>query len=139
MLGISSSRWREQRILERTGIDLACADPRLAAMLAMFTRLTAKDGSPPDEDLITARLRPGHPPPGQTPAAAALQVMRGLAVRPRWRAIVTAVVIALLALTMALGLASTFRCSTQLIRPGPYGHPSARSFRLSCPAGRKGS
>jgi len=44
----------EQQALDEISSDLAAAEPRLAGMLGIFTRLTAAEGDPPDENLILA-------------------------------------------------------------------------------------
>ena len=42
-----SERWK----LHRIGVAVRRSDPRLAALLAMFTRLAARDAMPPHERL----------------------------------------------------------------------------------------
>jgi hypothetical protein len=44
----------ERRTLHRMDDDLSAAEPRLASQFRIFTRLTANDGQPPDEDLVTS-------------------------------------------------------------------------------------
>jgi len=47
----------EQSALELIAAKLRAAEPHLAAMLGIFTRLTAQEGIPPDED----RIGPARP------------------------------------------------------------------------------
>jgi hypothetical protein len=134
---------REQKVLDAIGTELSAGDPRLAAMLTIFTRLTALDGNPPDEDLITLqlelepepevqaeadwpqrRLWPMPPSPlhpslpldgplyraprrAPRPAAPRQDPRRG---RPLWAAILPLALLVLLAVTIAVGLATTLRC-----------------------------
>jgi hypothetical protein len=124
---------RDQKALEAIGSELRAGDPRLAAMLTIFTRLTALDGNPPDEDLITqAPTRPLLPEPeADWPrrlrprpllTAPAPRRVRRIARRPLWLAIVPVAMLVLLAVTVALGLASTLRCAPASSRPGEAGH-----------------
>jgi hypothetical protein len=123
---------RDQKTLDATASDLRAGDPRLAAMLAIFTRLTALDGKPPDEDLLTqAPTRPLLTEPDtdwprrlrsrplMTPAPPRV---RRIARRPLWLAIVPIAMLVLLAVTVALGLASTLRCSPASSQPSEAGH-----------------
>lgn len=48
----------ERRTLDRIDHDLCAAEPGLASQFLIFTRLTADDGRPPDEDLVTSPRRP---------------------------------------------------------------------------------
>jgi hypothetical protein len=54
----------EHRALELIAARLRAAEPHLAAMFGIFSRLTAPEGDPPDEDLISL-------PGGAGPAGAA--------------------------------------------------------------------
>ena len=66
----------EHSALELIAARLRAAEPHLAAMFSIFTRLTAEEGSPPDEDWIgparpaaaaagpQARHPPRRPSPG---------------------------------------------------------------------------
>jgi hypothetical protein len=129
-----SSGWREHQVLERTGADLAAGDPRLAAMLAMFTRLTAAEGLPPDENLITSRRRTARARRGRAHATPVMRITTRRAPGPLWLAIVPALILTLVAITMALGLSSTFKCASQISQPGLPGHDVARRAGASCPA-----
>jgi hypothetical protein len=48
----------ERKILDSIDSDLCAAEPRLASTFRIFTRLTADDGQPPDEDLVVSPRRP---------------------------------------------------------------------------------
>lgn len=48
----------ERKILDSIESDLCAAEPRLASKLRIFTRLTADDGQPPEEDLAVSPGRP---------------------------------------------------------------------------------
>ncbi|MEP7024531.1 MAG: hypothetical protein ABJB47_12175 [Actinomycetota bacterium] len=52
----------EQSALDLMDTTLGAGEPHLAAMFTIFTRLTAGEGMPPDEDRIPAVLPPGPPP-----------------------------------------------------------------------------
>jgi len=129
-----SSGWREHRVLERTGADLAAGDPQLAAMLAMFTRLTAAEGRPPDENLITGLHRTARTRPGRAHATPLMRITTRRAPGPLWLAILPALILALAALTMALGLASTSKCASQISQPTLAGHDVTRRAGAYCPA-----
>lgn len=47
----------ERKILDSIDSDLCAAEPRLASIFRIFTRLTADDGQPPDEDLVVSPRR----------------------------------------------------------------------------------
>jgi hypothetical protein len=76
----------EQQALDEISSALAAAEPRLAAMLGMFTRLTAGEGDPPDEDLIVAGwpiARTSRRAPG--PRAKRFRAAQRLRLRPTSR------------------------------------------------------
>lgn len=52
----------ERKALARIDRGLCGSEPQLAAKFAIFHRLTAADGPPPDEDLIASPRRPAGPP-----------------------------------------------------------------------------
>ena len=114
---------REQKALDVIGIELSSSDPRLAAMLGIFTRLTALDGNPPDEDMIT-----------QAPRSLFASTSRRVSPAPHaaWRRpwlVIVPMVLVLLAVTVALGPAITRRCAPAPSQAGHSAHPRAS---LSC-------
>jgi hypothetical protein len=50
----------EHHALEQIAALLRAAEPHLAAMFSIFTRLTAHEGPPPDEDRVGPVRRPGR-------------------------------------------------------------------------------
>ena len=50
-----SERWK----LHRIGVAVRRSDPRLASLLAIFTRLAARDAMPPHERLDASEPRSG--------------------------------------------------------------------------------
>jgi hypothetical protein len=50
----------EHHALEQIAALLRAAEPHLAAMFSIFTRLTAHEGPPPDEDRFGPVRRPGR-------------------------------------------------------------------------------
>jgi hypothetical protein len=114
---------REEQTLSYLDGQLAAGEPRLAAMFSIFTRLTAQEGKPPEEDQIR----------GPRPAAAQRRP-RARRVRVLWRVIVPAVMLAALAVLVALGLTSSMRCQPAAPRPHT---PAAASS--GCPARGPGS
>ena len=50
---------RERWQLHRIEVDVRRSDPRLAALLAIFTRLAARDAMPPHERLDASQPWPG--------------------------------------------------------------------------------
>jgi hypothetical protein len=50
----------EHHALEQIAALLRAAEPHLAAMFSIFTRLTAHEGPPPDEDRVGPVHRPGR-------------------------------------------------------------------------------
>jgi hypothetical protein len=93
----------EQQALDEISSDLAAAEPRLAAMLGIFTRLTAGEGDPPDEDLILASR-----PVARAPRRPGARRMPG---RPRIFLPIALLVI--LVVGVVLGLRSQGSCATR--------------------------
>jgi hypothetical protein len=48
----------EQKVLDRLAGELGAQEPRLKSMFGMFTRLTAPDGQPPQENASPSPRRP---------------------------------------------------------------------------------
>jgi hypothetical protein len=109
---------RQERALSYLDGQLAAGEPRLAAMFSIFTRLTAPEGKPPEEDQIRG-VRP----------AAARSRPRTRRVRVPWRVIVPALALAALAALVALGLTSSARCQPAAARPH-----TAAAASPGCPA-----
>jgi hypothetical protein len=114
---------REQKALDVIGIELSSSDPRLAAMLGIFTRLTDLDGNPPDEDMIT-----------QAPRSLFASTSRQVSSAPHasWRRpwlVIVPMVLLLLVATVTLGLVMPRRCAPTSSRAG---HPAHLRTSLSC-------
>lgn len=61
----------EHSALELIAARLRAAEPHLAAMFSIFTRLTAEEGSPPDEDWIGPARQAGRRRRAAGPSSAA--------------------------------------------------------------------
>jgi hypothetical protein len=48
----------DRKMLDSIDSDLCATERRLASIFRIFTRLTADDGQPPDEDLVVSPRRP---------------------------------------------------------------------------------
>jgi hypothetical protein len=109
---------REEQTLTYLDGQLAAGEPRLAAMFSIFTRLTAQEGKPPEEDQIRGvrtASAPSRPPSRRR--------------RLAWRVLVPAVMLAALAVLVALGLTSSMRCQPAAGRPH-----TAAAASSGCPA-----
>jgi hypothetical protein len=97
----------EQKVLDRLAGDLGAQEPRLASMFGIFTRLTAQDGRPPEEDALLAsqRLRPPSTQAGAAAGRHAHRPSRWLAGDQVRRRLVMLLLLApLLAVTLVLCL-----------------------------------
>jgi hypothetical protein len=114
---------REQQALSYLDGQLAAGEPRLAAMFGIFTRLTADEGRPPEEDQIRPAVH--SPAPGEEQRARRLTLW--------WRVIFPAVMLAALIGMVVLGLTSSTRCQSAAAGPRT---PAARQQQASadCPA-----
>jgi hypothetical protein len=108
----------EQNALNDIGTTLGASEPHLAGMFAIFTRLAAGDGIPPDEDRITvcwppaelprrrsvsARRQPGWP--GQDHRR-----LRRLAARPLRLILVPVTLLVVLTLVVYASVTTSARC-----------------------------
>jgi len=109
----------EQRALDVIESNLGAGEPHLAGMFTIFTRLTAGDGIPPDEDRITVFRPPGElprrrrPVPGRMPLSWPGRDHRPLgrlAGRPLRVALIPAALLVMLGLIIYSSVASGARC-----------------------------
>jgi hypothetical protein len=128
----------EQKALHYIGGHLREQEPRLAAKFAIFTRLTAEEGQPPDEDLIRAIRLPMRTPARRTvrgfSAAARSRPPRARRPRERGRrrslALVPAALLLLLILIITISLAKGTRCTTTTTRAAAVtGHVAPATCR----------
>jgi hypothetical protein len=125
---MSISEW-EQETLESIGDGLVRSAPKLASMLAIFSRLTADEEMPAREPIRRAARGLA------TSAAAGLmspgRALRGHLGRQAWRWLWLVVAVALLAMTLTLSYGTnSSRCSASAITacgqaPAPA-HPGRR-------------
>ena len=97
----------EHHALEQIAALLRAAEPHLAAMFSIFTRLTAHEGPPPDEDRVGPVRRPGRRPKG-----AALAVAGPAARSSTLRAVlVPTLLLAVIVVIITVALSGTGKCT----------------------------
>jgi hypothetical protein len=144
---------RQRRRLEGIEDKLRSSDPRLAAMFAMFGRLTRDEDMPRIEELRhraavlalrirlwlaavrgrlgLARRRPGDPlAPGPHPGHRARSGRRGTAGRRRWRPVAVFFPLALVLMSLAIFVAARFgsapRCVAATVVATAKLHPKSK-------------
>jgi hypothetical protein len=107
----------EQKSLDIIDSTLGAGEPHLAGMFSIFTRLTAEDGIPPDEDQI-AVFRPAAELPRRRSASARMPGRPGrdhrrsglLASRPLRLVLIPAALLVMLGLIVYASVTSSARC-----------------------------
>jgi hypothetical protein len=99
----------EHHALEQIAALLRAAEPHLAAMFSIFTRLTAHEGPPPDEDRVGPVRRPGR----RTRRGPAGLAAAGPAVHsPTLRAVlIPTLLLAMIVVIITVALSGTGKCA----------------------------
>jgi hypothetical protein len=98
----------EHHALEQIAALLRAAEPHLAAMFSIFTRLTAHEGPPPDEDRVGPVRLPGR----RTRRGAGLAVAGPTARSSTLRAVlVPTLLLAVIVVIITVALSGSGKCS----------------------------
>jgi hypothetical protein len=108
----------EQKSLEIIDSTLGAGEPHLAGMFSIFTRLTAEDGIPPDEDRITVFCPAAELPRRRRSVSARMLGRPGrdhrrlglLASRPLRLVLIPAALLVMLGLIVYASVTSSARC-----------------------------
>jgi hypothetical protein len=98
----------EHHALEQIAALLRAAEPHLAAMFSIFTRLTAHEGPPPDEDRVGPVHRPGRRSRRPTVLAAAGPVAHSSTLRA---VLIPTLLLAVIVVIITVALSGTGKCA----------------------------
>jgi hypothetical protein len=101
----------EHHALEQIATLLRAAEPHLAAMFSIFTRLTAHEGPPPDEDRVGPVHRTIHRP-GHRSRTGGLAAAGPVAHSSTLRAVlIPTLLLAVIVVIITVALSGTGRCT----------------------------